>query len=138
MKHTDKKGSPERPSYGNDFWTGLNKQSNKSDNYAFNCNEVCLMQDDQLNEQRVRSESLGNDVKKYGRIRGNMEYLEDLWDVEIRPIQFKWCSLKDNKLVFETVETRHRDKYLKVKIRYSGKDLAIIQAIATMYDISYA
>lgn len=254
MKHTDKKGSPERPAYeweGNfeTYWSKLNPEKDGSHKYGFNSNEVCLVKDNQMNEQRVRSEQLGNNVKKYGRLRGNMEYLEDLWDVEIRPIQFKWCYflsqdppytyetldiyinnktgrihqisssntgggkiildltkwdkaqspilygktssyeaaqiylndvliytydnnnakctinlvpgqlnvikfvgrmifqsidvesqplLQDDKLQFKKVETRHRDKYLKVKIRYSGKDLAIIQAIATMYDISYA
>ena len=299
MKHTDKKGSPERPAYeweGNfeTYWNKLNPNKDGSHKYGFNSNEVCLVKDNQMNEQRVRSESLGNNVKRYGRLRGNMEYLEDLWNVEIRPIQFKWCYLDptdpdesvdfyitepctfqsstfptghlikssapagsytikgnftttgdfggsreplmegclvicksgtfsnmspdlqdvlrmvyndgkilnivalndqeytlsfsesidvvflnidanylddwlkhytattppneyveytDNgtftfsvqlnckippKLHFKKVETRHRDKYLKVKIRYSGKDLAIIQAIATMYDISYA
>lgn len=138
MKLTDKKGSPERPSYGNDFWTGLNPNNDGSSKYQYNTNEVCLIEDDQLNEQRVHSEQLGNDVKKYGRLRGNMQYLEDLWNVEIRPIKFKWCYLQDGRLEFETKETRHRDKYLKVKVRYSGEDLAIIQAITTMYEISYA
>jgi hypothetical protein len=32
-------------------------------------------------------------MKKYGRVRGNMEYLEDLWDIEIRPIPIKWAYL---------------------------------------------
>ena len=254
MKHTDKKGSPERPAYeweGNfeTYWNKLNPKKDGSHKYGFNSNEVCLVKDDQMNEQRVRSESLGNNVKKYGRIRGNMQYLEDFWNVEIRPIQFKWCYLlsqdppytyktldifindrtgrihqisssntgggeiildltkwdkaqspilygttssyehaqiylngvliytyndnnakctinlvpgqlnvikfvgrmifqsidvesqpllQNDTLQFKKVETRHRDKYIKVKVRYSGKDLAIIQAIATMYDISYA
>jgi hypothetical protein len=35
-------------------------------------------------------------------------------------------------------ETRHRDKYIKVKVRYSGKDLALIQGIITMFDESFA
>lgn len=138
MKLTDKKGSPERPSYGADFWTGLNPKNDGSSKYQYNTNEVCLIEDDQLNEQRVHSEQLGNDVKKYGRLRGNMQYLEDLWNVEIRPIKFKWCYLQGEQLKFESKETRHRDKYLKVKVRYSGEDLAIIQAITTMYEISYA
>jgi hypothetical protein len=57
-----------------------------------------------------------------------MQYLEDLWNVEIRPIQIEWCY-KDGE-EFKTrkfTETRHRDKYIKVKIRYSGEDLALIQ-----------
>jgi len=91
MKHTDKKGSPERPAYeweGNfeTYWNKLNPNKDGSHKYGFNSNEVCLVKDNQMNEQRVRSESLGNNVKRYGRLRGNMEYLEDLWNVEIRPI----------------------------------------------------
>jgi hypothetical protein len=34
-------------------------------------------------------------------------------------------------------ETRIRDKYLKVKIRYTGDDLAVIYAIKTLFTISY-
>lgn len=143
LRLTDKKGTPERPVYSWDdtepksYWEGL--KPHPDNKFQFNCSEVCLTQDDQLNEQRVHSESLGNDIKRYGRVRGNMEYLEDLWDVEIRPIYFKWVYLQDtNVLGFKEVETRHRDKYLKVKVRYSGEDLAIISAISTMYNISYA
>jgi hypothetical protein len=32
-------------------------------------------------------------MRKYGRMRGNMQYLEDLWNVEIRPVQITWCYL---------------------------------------------
>lgn len=37
-----------------------------------------------------------------------------------------------------TKETRIRDRYVKVKVRYSGSDLAIIYALKTLYTISYA
>lgn len=142
MKHTDKKGSPERPHYkwdqGKTYWDNLSKNL-KEHRYSYNCSEPCLVEDDQLNEVRVRTESLGNDMKKYGRIRGNMQYLEDLWKVEIRPIQVTWCYLDGNELQKKKMpETRHRDKYIKVKIRYSGEDLALIQQIVTIFDESFA
>lgn len=142
MKHTDKKGTPERPHYnwdgGQTYWSGLSTDI-KEDKYSYNCSEPCLVEDDQLNEVRLRTESLGNDMKKYGRIRGNMQYLEDLWDVEIRPIQITWCYKQEDELKFKKLpETRHRDKYIKVKVRYSGKDLALIQAIYTIFEESYA
>ena len=35
-------------------------------------------------------------------------------------------------------ETQIRDKWIKIRIRYSGKNLAIIHSIATLYSISYA
>ena len=142
MKHTDKKGTPERPHYewdnGTDYWGGKPYDKNNQE-YTYNCSEPCLIEDDQLNEVRLRTESLGNDIRKYGRIRGNMQYLEDLWDVEIRPVQITWCYL-DNKEEFQTkkvTETRHRDKYLKVRVRYSGEDVALIRAILTIFDESY-
>ena len=35
-------------------------------------------------------------------------------------------------------ETKIRDKYMKVRIRYTGNDLAVITAIKTIYTESYA
>ena len=115
--------------------------------YKFNTNETVIKHDPQLNEYRVHDEQLGNDMWKYGRVRGNMQYLEDLWDVEIRPVAFKWCYLSEvnseNISKYELIkkkvsETRHRDKYIKIKVRYSGEDLAVIQQIYTIFDESYA
>lgn len=142
MKHTDKKGTPERPHYkwdgGQTYWSGLSSDI-REDRYSYNCSEPCFVEDDQLNETRIRTEQLGNDMKKYGRIRGNMQYLEDLWDVEIRPVQITWCYKENDKLKFKKLpETRHRDKYIKVKVRYSGEDLAVIQQIYTIFEESYA
>ena len=143
MKHTDKKGTPERPHYkwdgGTDYWGGK-PYNKKNQQYTYNCSEPCLVEDDQLNEVRLRTESLGNDMRKHGRIRGNMQYLEDLWNVEIRPVQITWCYL-DDKEEFQTktvTETKHRDKYIKIKVRYSGEDLALIQSIYTIFEESYA
>ena len=146
MKHTDKKGTPERPHYkwddGTTYWEQIvdKKNPNKDYKYTYNCSEPCLVEDDQLNEVRLRTESLGNDIRKHGRIRGNMQYLEDLWNVEIRPVQITWCYKTKNGILEKTkiTETRHRDKYIKVKIRYSGEDLTVIQAILTTFNESYA
>lgn len=45
----------------------------------------------------------------------------------------------DNSIWKDTrKETRIRDRYLKVKIRYTGSDLAIINAIKTAFTITYA
>jgi len=35
-------------------------------------------------------------------------------------------------------EAKIRDKWIKIKVRYSGKNLAIIHSIATLYNISYS
>jgi len=39
-----------------------------------------------------------------------------------------WASRKEAKI---------RDKWMKVRIRYSGKNLAIIHSIMTLFNISY-
>lgn len=64
--------------------------------YLNNCVETCLIEDTQLHENRVHTEQLGVDIKKYGRAAGNMQYLEDLWRVELRPVRFSYALLKDN------------------------------------------
>lgn len=35
-------------------------------------------------------------------------------------------------------ETRIRDKWIKIRIRYSGKNLAVIHSLVTLYNISYS
>jgi len=35
-------------------------------------------------------------------------------------------------------ETKIRDKYLKVRVRYSGEELAVITALKTLFTLSYA
>lgn len=252
----EKKGTKDEP---NIYLTP--EQQGKGDAHSDNSVTCCLVYDKQLNEFRVHTEQLGNDVWKYGRLRGNMQYLEDLWRIEIRPISFKWTYLQgitpqsisksqncmiqtDSKtgyirriygddytklaqftinvptdhvanviphfvsgvstativqigngirvntqiqnsesfdiggkqyfsnrnfseitvifnpndiqylnfwsnieggvplneyLVYSKIqETRHRDKYIKIKVRYTGKDLAVIQAISTLFNYSYA
>lgn len=130
-----------------------------------------------------------NDFKKGGRMRGNMQYKEDKWDIQINPLnlvqknesQQEWtnvygdknkemvpaeCNLfappaeiynKDENKGTVTLppdwernivnwrisdklnkEVKLKDKYIKIRVRYSGKDLAIISALKTLYSISYA
>ena len=152
IKTTDKKGLPDHDkSYNStDYWSDIKGPvdkwdpvyKNRPNNYRFNTSEPIIVEDKQLNEYRVHTESYGNNMKKYGRTRGNMEYLEDLWDIEIRPIPIKWVYLTPNtddpSLESQVIEARHRDKYIKIKVRYTGEDLVIIQAIQPMFDYSFA
>ena len=141
LETTDRKGmSDKNKTYLESQYWDIYKPDNTTDyKYQFNSSETILVNDEDLNEQRVHTESLGNDIKRYGRIRGNMQYLEDLWDIEIRPVKIQWACLNSkNELVFKKTETRHRDKYCKIKVRYTGQDLALIQGIITMFDVSRA
>ena len=68
---------------------------------------------------------------KSGRVRVEVKDLnfENPEGLQIIPQDFALTEL---------METRHRDKYLKVKIRYSGQDLAVIQQIYTIFNKSFA
>ena len=59
---------------------------------------------------------------KYYTIKNNDYQLGKWWQFE------RWVEK----------QTRLRDKFIRIKVRYSGEDLAIIYAIKTMYTISYS
>ena len=68
-----------------------------------------------------------------------MQYLEDAWDVQIQPITFKNVYLKNGELAFTgNEEMKIRDKYIKIRVKYDGKNYAIINALKSTFTISYA
>ena len=80
---------------------------------------------------------------KYGRRLGNIQYKEDSWYTNIEPIVYKERFKIEDKE--ETVfrdgkekSARIRDKYMKVRVKYTGEDLVIITALKTLYTLSYA
>lgn len=91
-------------------------------------------------EKVIQSYQRGVNISKVGRIRGNMEYVEDAWDVQIQPLAIKYAYLDyDNNLALsEDKQSKLRDKYIKVRVRYDGKQYAIVNAIKTYFTISYA
>ncbi len=137
-----------------------------------------------LNEFRIWTHSKAVNMIKKGRLRGNMLYKEDKWNIQIPSINFvqnneeDWNNanyrgedISEDKIPIELAqanfvdagfikdtnnipdgrgyvlwdknnirhqEARIKDKYVKIRIRYSGTDLAVISAIKTMYSISYA
>lgn len=78
----------------------------------------------------VQTYQKGLNLKTLGRRVGNMQYKQDFWDVEIKPFR----NMKSSQLR----EARVRDKYCKIRVRYSGTSLAIITALNTIYTQSYA
>ena len=103
-------------------------------------------------------------VDPYQKLRKSGPLGEHLWVNEIPPIvinsQYIPNDLKSTDITLENIpniykdaylqnsislqewtarkETRIRDKWMKVRIRYSGKNLAIIHSLATLYNISYS
>ena len=81
-----------------------------------------------LNQYSILMDQECKSIEKFGRRIGNMHYKEDAWYITINPLLLN----KSGKIV----STKLRDKYLKVRVRYSGKDLALISAIKTTCNIS--
>ena len=60
---------------------------------------------------------------------GRMNHTDDEIDLGKYVDTSEWTSRKETKI---------RDKWIKIRIRYSGKNLAIVHSIATLYNISYS
>lgn len=157
-----------------------------------------IVYNEKLDEFRVWTHAKAADIKdpRIGRLRGNMNYQGDVWNIQINPIIFvqrnepAWNTaeltketinkvpisvgnspipndLKGFDITSETLvedympkdlrdlgygpedidtsdwwngrkEARLRDKYIKIRVRYTGEELAIITALKTLYTISYA
>lgn len=161
-----------------------------------------------LDEYRIWNHAKAVDMQTKGRLRGNMQYNEDQWLVQINPINIVYKNEKDwtdvdqdliteyqsngekrsrelsNKIPIElgqspipdqvlekgditydwdnptesdipensldraivswgNLETKNeevkiKDKWIKIRVRYTGNKLAVITAIQTLYSISHS
>lgn len=102
-----------------------------------------------LNQYTLLTNQPCRDITEYGRMRGNIHYKEDSWYTTIEPMQFKKAyeynknygttgvsKIDDSRGDWKSAKIR--DKWLKVRVKYSGEDLAIITAIKTMMTLSYS
>lgn len=87
-----------------------------------------LTLDKVTNEHRLLMHQDCLNIKDFGRRLGNISYIEGKWYVVLQPIYYEDKTLKT---------TRLRDKWAKIRIKYSGDKLAIITAIQTLMNISY-
>lgn len=101
--------------------------------------DLTIREHNKTKEKLVNIYQKGADIKKYGRVKGNMQYLEDAWDVQIQPIIFNYAYLKNGYFTLTNVnEMKIRDKYIKIRVKYDGTQYAIINALKTFFTISYA
>ena len=75
----------------------------------------------------TKNEIIGEDLPNI--YTGNSNYPEQNVDLGRYVDTSEWTYRK---------ETRIRDKWIKIRIRYSGKNLAIIHSLVTLYDLSYS
>lgn len=70
-----------------------------------------------------------------------LNWIPKLKDYQVQgedlPNTYSIGQLSTDKWTFRK-ETKIRDKYCKIKVRYSGEELAIISAVLTTFNISYA
>ena len=74
---------------------------------------------------------------KYGRRLGNIHYKEDSWYLTVEPIKFdpEFKADEQNPPI-KWNSTRIRDKFVKIRIKYSGDSQVIITAIRNLYSLS--
>ena len=78
-------------------------------------------------------------METFGRRLGNIHYKEDSWYTNVEPIIYDArlndpnSSLEGDGTKFNS--TRIRDKWVKIRVRYTGEDLAIITAIRTIMNV---
>lgn len=101
--------------------------------------DITIREHNKTKEKLILVYQKGLDIWTQGRLRGNMQYVEDSWDVQIQPVYFKNAYLSSGSLTFtKTEEMRIRDKYVKVRVKYDGTKYAIVNAVRTLFTISYA
>ncbi|MGV8961766.1 MAG: hypothetical protein ACOH2V_00025 [Candidatus Saccharimonadaceae bacterium] len=101
--------------------------------------DLTLREHNKTKERLVNSYQKGADIRDFGRIKGNMQYLEDSWDIQIQPIVFSYAYVVGSELLFTpNTEMKIRDKYIKIRVKYKGDQYAIINALRTLFTISYA
>lgn len=101
--------------------------------------DVTLRENNKTKEKLVNSYQKGADIRTYGRMKGNMQYLEDAWDIQIQPISFQYVHVVADVLTFlPNTEMKIRDKYIRIRVKYSGTQFSVVNAIRTLFTISYA
>jgi hypothetical protein len=74
---------------------------------------------------------------QYGRRLGNIHYKEDSWYLTVEPIKFDPAFKADSTSPnVKWSSTRIRDKFAKIRVKYSGEDLVVITAIKNLYTLS--
>ena len=81
-------------------------------------------------------------IETYGRRLGNIQYKEDGWYTNIEPLRFNLKlndpTTKDFSSTDPFASAKLRDKWVKIRLKYSGDQLAVVSGVVTIENISYA
>jgi len=72
-------------------------------------------------------------IKTHGLRKGNAQYKEDMWEVQISSLKVAYTGANP-----KTIETKIRDKYCRIRVKYTGNQMAIITALQTLYTLSFS
>jgi hypothetical protein len=101
--------------------------------------DINIWQNTKTKENLLVNYQKGADIRKYGRRKGNMQYLEDSWNVQIQSLNLPFAYIKNGVLAMTSEqEMKNRDNYIKLRVKYTGTEYAIINALRTLMTISYA
>lgn len=116
------------------------KKGQTIEKFKINTTDTVLVEDKLMNQNRIRVIQKSNDIATVGRVAGNTQYIEDNYYVELRNMTVKDAYIDSTGLLRfrDTQYPKIRDKYAKIRIKYSGKDLVVIQQVIAMFDFSYA
>ena len=117
----------ERAEYNN--ITNIGTTSNTHGDNTYSTDVWNYKYNNRLNQKAIVAYQKFKDIYKHGRRLGNIQYKEGSWYAQIDPLRFNINGLQLKK------EVRIRDKWAKIRIRYTGKDLAVITAIRTLINI---
>lgn len=108
---------------------------NKDCNNKSTGKSAIVFYDDRLSEYSLRRIQPIKDMSTCGIIKGNTRYQEDFVNITLEPFKYQKGNKGNIKLKIE--ETRPRDKYIKIRVKYKGDKRVIITALQTMFEISF-
>lgn len=79
-----------------------------------------------LNQYTLVKKQACKNIEDVGRRLGNIQYKEDSWYTTIEPF------------ICNKQSARIRDKFIKIRVKYSGKDQVIVTALKTLFTLSYS
>ena len=99
--------------------------------------------DDVLNQYSLVTTQLCKNIEQFGRRLGNIQYKEDSWYITIDPIMYKErfkTTIGGEETEFDgnIKSVRIRDKFVKIRVKYTGEDMVIITALRTILTPSYS
>lgn len=102
-------------------------------------NGTIIFKDERLNEYSICNIQQIKNINNVGIIKGNSRYQEDFVNITINPIRYKILTKNDNNIKYGRVEeTRPRDKFIRIRVKYKGDKKVIITTLQTLFDISFS